>query len=446
MHLARQTITKILPVLIVACGLQHAVFAQENSPYSRYGLGDIVPKANIVSRGMGGIAAGYSDYQSVNFINPASYSNLKTTIFEFAVETDTRTLKSLSPAARYTSTNTIISYIQLGFPIKLKSANKKGIFWAMNMGLRPVSKINYKISYKEKLSGLDSVKKIFEGAGGINQAYIGTSVSIKKFSFGVNGGYMFGNKDYSSQLSFISDSVQYARSNNQTKSNFGGLFLNGGVQYEFILRNKKTKRESVLRLGAYGNLKQSLSATRDVVAETVFFDPNGEIFRIDSVYAKNTNGTVIYPASLGVGATYQTLNWLFGLDFENTQWQDYRFFGQSESVQRSWKVRVGTEYFPLKENTPYKKYFNFVRYRFGFYYGPDYVKLTNSLPEYGLSFGGAFPLKLRKGYYETQNSILNAAIEFGSRGDSKTNFRENTLRFSFGFSLSDLWFGRAKYQ
>ena len=89
MHLARQTITKILPVLIAAFGLQQAVFAQENSPQSRYGLGDIVPKANIVSRGMGGIAAGYSDYQSVNFINPASYSNLKTTIFEFALETET---------------------------------------------------------------------------------------------------------------------------------------------------------------------------------------------------------------------------------------------------------------------------------------------------------------------------------------------------------------------
>jgi hypothetical protein len=63
-----------------------------------------------------------------------------------------------------------------------------------------------------------------------------------------------------------------------------------------------------------------------------------------------------------------------------------------------------------------------------------------------LSFGGAFPLKLRKSYYETQNSILNAAIELGSRGDSKTNFRENTVRISVGLSLSDLWFGRAKYQ
>ena len=446
MHLAKRTITKILPVLIVACGLQNAVFAQENSPYSRYGLGDIVPKTNIVSRGMGGIAAGYSDYQSVNFTNPASYSNLKTTIFEFGLETDTRTLKSISPAARYTATNTIISYIQLGFPIKLKNANKKGIFWAMNMGLRPVTKINYKISEKQKLPGLDSVKKIFEGSGGLNQVYLGTSLSIKHFSFGLNGGYMFGNKDYSSQLSFLSDSVQYARSNAQTNSNFGGLFMNGGIQYEFILKNKKSKRESILRFGAYGNLKQSMSATRDVMAETVYFDPNGEKFKIDSIYEKHTNGTVVYPASLGVGVTYQTLNWLFGLDFENTQWQDYRFFGQSESVQKSWKLRVGTEYFPLKENTPFKKYFNFVRYRFGFYYGPDYIKVTNTLPEFGLSFGGAFPLKLRKSYYETQNSILNAAIEFGSRGDSKTNFRENTVRFSFGFSLSDLWFGRAKYQ
>lgn len=431
---------------MVACGLQQAVFAQENSPYSRYGLGDIVPKANIVSRGMGGIAAGYSDYQSINFINPASYSNLRTTIFELGVEADTRVLKSLSPAARYSATNAVISYLQLGFPIKMKNANKKNIFWAMNLGLRPVTKINYKISQSVRLPGLDSVGKIFEGSGGTNQAYLGTAVSIKHFSIGVNGGYMFGNKDYSTQLNFINDSVQYARSNNQTNSNFAGLFINGGIQYEHRMQNKKTNQESVLRFGAYGNLKQSMSASRDAVAETVLFDGSGNKFRIDSVYEKNTTGTVIYPASLGVGVTYQTLNWLFGADFETTEWQHYRFFDQTESVQKSWKFRVGTEYFPLKNNTPFKKYFSFVKYRFGFYYGPDYVKLTNSLPEYGFSFGAAFPLKLRKGYYETQSSILNAAVEFGSRGDSKSNLRESTVRICVGFSLSDIWFGRAKYQ
>ena len=446
MHLAKLTITKILPVLIVACGLQHAVFAQENSPYSRYGLGDIVPKTNIVSRGMGGISAGYSDYQSINFINPASYSNLKTTIFEIGAEADTRILKSLSPAARYSATNAVISYLQLGFPIKMKNANKKNIFWAMNMGLRPVSKINYKIAETQRLPGVDSVGKIFEGSGGVNQAYLGTAISIKHFSLGVNGGYMFGNKDYGTQLTFKNDSVQYAMSYNQTKSNFAGLFINGGIQYEHRMRSKKSKRESVLRFGAYGNLRQSMAATRDVVAETILTDASGTKFRIDSVYEKNTNGTVIYPASLGMGVTYQTINWLFGVDFESTQWQDYRYFGQSDLLQKSWKVRVGTEYYPLKDNTSFKKYFSFVKYRFGFYYGPDYIKVINTLPEFGFSFGAALPLKLRKSYYETQSSILNTAIEFGSRGDKNTNLRENSVRICVGLSLSDLWFGKAKYQ
>ena len=66
----------------------------ENSPYSRYGLGDIVPSQNILNRGMGGVSAAYSDFHTVNFINPASYSKLKYTTFDFGLELDNRTLKS----------------------------------------------------------------------------------------------------------------------------------------------------------------------------------------------------------------------------------------------------------------------------------------------------------------------------------------------------------------
>ena len=92
---------------------------------------------------MGGIAAGFSDYQSVNFINPASYGNLRATIFHVGGEVDTRTLKSKNPPEKFSSTNTIISYVQLALPIKMKKANAKDIFWGMNIGLRPVSRINY---------------------------------------------------------------------------------------------------------------------------------------------------------------------------------------------------------------------------------------------------------------------------------------------------------------
>ena len=92
-----------------------------------------------------------------------------------------------------------------------------------------------------------------------------------------------------------------------------------------------------------------------------------------------------------------------------------------------------------------KNYFSAVKYRGGFYYGSDYINVGNDLPEFGISLGAGFPLKLRRSFYETQVSFLNTAIEFGSRGNKKSNTRESTFRISVGLSLGDLWFNRSKY-
>ena len=449
MHSAKSTMTKTLSVFFLVIITQQAAFSQENSPYSRYGFGDIVPAQNLLTRGMGGISAGYSDFQSVNFVNPASYGNLVKTIFDVGVEVDTRTLKSVTPLDKYTASNLIISYLQLGIPIKMKKANKKGIFWGMNIGLRPVSKINYKIQKNERLSGIDSLQTIYQGSGGVNEAYLGTGVRIKNFSIGFNAGYMFGNKNYSTNLSFQNDTVQYYQSSSSNKTNFGGLFFNSGVQYQIILQKGK-KYNGTIRLGAYGSLKQQLKASEDVVRQTVGYDVNGNQIRTDSVFENSSNGKIVYPANYGFGFTYQDKNghWLVGADYEATTWTDYRFFdenSQNGQLQNNWKIRFGGDYFPATEKTPIAKYFNFVHYRMGFYYGPDYIKVNNNLPEYGITLGAGFPLKLRKGYYETQSSILNTTIEMGKRGDSKSNLTENLFRISFGLSLGDLWFQRAKY-
>jgi hypothetical protein len=71
--------------------------AQVNSPYSRYALGDLVSGQNIVNRGMGGVAAAYYDYRSVNFVNPASLANLKLTTFDVGFVYNTLTLRRKSP-------------------------------------------------------------------------------------------------------------------------------------------------------------------------------------------------------------------------------------------------------------------------------------------------------------------------------------------------------------
>jgi len=416
--------------------------AQENSPYSRYGLGNMVPSQNILTRGMGGISAGFADYKTVNLINPASYGSLSLATFDFGFEVDTRTLKSINPAGKFTTSNLIISYMQLGLPIRLKKANKKGVYLGMNFGLRPVSKISYKIYSTERKDGVDSMFTLNEGDGGVSEALLGFGLKIKKFSIGFNTGYRFGNKSYKTAISFLNDSTFYYPSTTTNKADFGALFYNVGTQYEM-----KFKNHGVLRLGAYGALKQNINGSQTLNAQTVSYSVNGDVLKVDSVYQKTANGVIIYPGNFGAGFYYQdgANHWSFGADFDQTLWSQYRFFGQQDYVQDSWKIRGGAEYLPASINTPLKQYFQFVKYRAGFYYGPDYVNLGTSLPEYGFTFGAGFPLKLRRAYYETQTSFLNTTIEIGSRGNKQTNLRESIFRFSLGFSLSDLWFRRLKY-
>jgi hypothetical protein len=417
--------------------------AQENSPYSQYGLGDVSPSQNINNRGMGGVSAGFADFKTVNFINPASYGSLGLSTFDFGAEIDTRTLKSINGSQKFTSTNLVVSYVQLGLPIKLKKANKKGIFLGMNMGLRPVSKINYKVySIRPIQNSTDSVIDLYEGSGGVNDAMLGFGLRIKRLSLGFNTGYRFGNKTFSFKKSVDNDTVFYYPSNTTIKANFGAIFLNGGLQYE-----KRFKNSSSLTLGAYGALSQKMNGTQEKKIETVSYDADGAMYRIDSVYQTSADGTVNYPASFGAGFFYQdsSHHWSFGADYETTYWNNYKFFDKADSVQNSWKIRAGIEYLPASSNTPIKKYFQFVKYRAGFYYGPDYVNLGSKLPEYGFTFGAAFPLKIRRAYYETQTSFLNTSFEIGSRGNKQSKLRESIFRISVGFSLSDLWFNRSKY-
>lgn len=81
MQLARSIMLKkwrpgVLKIALSVFALlfSYILFAQNNSPYSRYGLGNLSANSNVTLRSMGGISAGYADNFSVNFNNPASFS------------------------------------------------------------------------------------------------------------------------------------------------------------------------------------------------------------------------------------------------------------------------------------------------------------------------------------------------------------------------------------
>ena len=205
-------------ILVLFFAALTPVFSQDNSPYSRYGIGDLVPRSHISNRGMGGISAGYADFYSINFNNPASYSSFQSVlepkskkliygraILDLGINIESRTLREPANIKKFVSNNALFSYVQVGVPLKSN--------WGLSFGLRPLSRISYKISRNERLfdpiTGLpiDSAITRFEGNGGAYQASLGTGFSVfkkmkadgreEKLSVGINAAYLFGSKDYS---------------------------------------------------------------------------------------------------------------------------------------------------------------------------------------------------------------------------------------------------------
>lgn len=435
MQLVSLIIYKRISVLAVICGMAVSLAEAQNinSPYSRYGLGDIVPSQNILTRGMGGVASAYADYQSLNFFNPASYGQLQSVTYDLGLEIDNTTIRSFNPINKYSNSSPILSYINLGVPLRKKGG------WGLVFGLRPMTRINYKILRNERLrvgTINDSISTIFEGTGGSQQVYTGTGFRIGKFTAGINAGYLFGSKDYSTRRAFNNDTVAYYKSNHQSKTNYGGFIFNAGLQYYFNLNSK-----TILRLGTQGSWKQNVKGTRDLIRETFSFDANDANYTIDSVYAeKGTKGTVNLPGSYSAGFIVDRLGrWQFGVDYITTQWTNYRFFGEKDNVQDNWELHVGGQIIPSSG----KSYWSNVAYRGGFTFGEDYINVDGNLKKWTFSFGAALPM--RRVANTNQFSIINTSFEFGQRGTNTNLVKENFFKVSVGLAMSDIWFIKRKY-
>ncbi len=431
----------------------HHLSAQENSPYSRYGLGDMVPNTNIVNRGMGGVSAAYTDRLSINYNNPASFSKFLTTIeggkvlsgrvvLDVGINYDSRTLQAPNQPLKFSSSYGYFSHVQVGLPLTEK--------WGLAFGLRPVSRINYKIDRKEQLTDpisgkvIDTALTQFSGNGGAFLPTIGTGYAFGNLSIGGNIGYLFGRKEVAAKRAFLNDTVNYQSSNYSNRTNFGGVFFNAGLQYKISLDKDN---ETSLRLGASGNWEQKINATRDLVRETFVTNVNGATQRVDSVFSSTEEGgKMIYPATYTVGfilehAEGNGQGWMVGVDYLMSKWSDFRLFNEADAVQDGNQLRVGGQLRPK----PSARYFNNVAYRAGFFVGTDYINVGKELPQYGFTFGLGLPVGNYSPVSRTQFTIINVGFEYSKRGKNDNLLKENLFRASVGLNLSDLWFIKRRY-
>jgi hypothetical protein len=256
--------------------LANKAIAQDNSPYSRYGLGDLNNNQNTVNRGMGGVSQAYSDPQSVNFVNPASYSSLLLTTFDIGLEAGSRSIAD--KGAKFSSGFGTLSYLQLGIPV---IKNK----WGLNIGLRPVTRVSYNVQTPSTGTFFDTLKlplaSRYEGSGGLYQIYAGTGVRFGNFSVGVNLGYLFGNVETNTRIIYPTNDIFGSR--HAVRTTYSSFFYKLGLQYR-----AKVATDMDLTIGASGSLKQDMHARQENLSETVLYDalPITSPIRIQQVIQK----------------------------------------------------------------------------------------------------------------------------------------------------------------
>ncbi|MBK7763009.1 MAG: hypothetical protein IPI46_06500 [Bacteroidetes bacterium] len=402
--------------------------AQENSPYSRYAMGNLKTTENSMHRGMAGVCMGDDQALVVNPDNPASYSFLKLTSFQLGIEGTSNNIRNSVTATRTGALT--ISYVNLGLAI----SKKLGV----SFGLMPVTRSKYSMQQTDEIPGISKVINDYYGGGATQKIYAGAAYKVKDFSFGVNAGYLFGNLVNSSDVSFT-DTLKILSTSVSSRSVLGGFFIQGGA-----MMSKKLKDDYRLVFGTSYTLSQKLNAKKDTYWKSFIGDviePDFQ-YNVDSVVEKK--GKVIVPAKLAVGVMlHDGDKWKAGIDFNTSNWENYRTYEQQDSTTNSWMIKIGGSITP--DPTSVTQTWKRMSYRAGVYSGQDILSFNNTdLKINGFTLGIGYPIR-RSGYNQSIGQ-LNAAIDVGKRGTVNNGLiAEGYTRFSIGFTFNDKWFVKRKY-
>lgn len=416
----------ILTVLSLNINAQTGI----NSPYSRYGLGQLHGEnLNTATLSMGGLSIGVHDPTAVNPANPASYGSLDSSsfLFELGVAGNITSLKTTQLSeSGYDAT---LSYIFAGFPITR--------WWRSGVGIMPYSKIGYNVEVVIEVENFSDVVHSFTGDGGLNQIFWGNGFNISKnFRAGVDITYLFGQSSRSSMI-YYPDSAFIFGTKVESKIRGGGFIFDYGLQYDIVI-NSTTQATIGL---TYAN-KFDLNAKRSYLSKTITGGYGDEVETVkDTVeYIPDEKGTIVVPQRFGFGVTFKKEGrWLVGADFEWQNWEEFGAYGIADTLSNSWRVAVGGEFIP--KHTNISSLFKRITYRGGLRYNQSYLNFGGTqINEFGISFGFGFPMKKSK-------TGIDLGFEIGRRGTTDNNLiQENFVNVLLGISIQEHWFHKRKYQ
>lgn len=398
-----------------------------NSPYTRYGFGELSDQSFGNSKAMGGIAFGLRDGMQINPLNPASYTAIDSLTFLFEGGVSLQNVNLNSNGVKMNAKNSSFDYLAMQFRL--------APFMAMSIGLLPYSSVGYTVSDSQTTNNNLVYNRSFTGDGGLHQLYAGLGVKLlKNLSVGVNASYFWGDITRSRTVLYpnTASSDPYIQ---QTTVSISDYKLDFGAQY-----TQNFSKKHSMTFGAVFTPKHKLNNDVNVITQA----------------SVNTNqdldATLELPTSFGFGVTYNYNKQLtVGADYSLQQWSKVKSgvtttdatiredFNETYAYSDRSKISVGGEYIP---NAIGRSYFARVKYRLGGYYTTPYYKIGGEkvAQEYGVTAGFGIPVPRSR-------SILSISGQFVRVKGLETNMvNENIFRVSIGLTINENWFFKRRVQ
>ena len=421
---------------------------KDNSPYSRFGIGDIVDDNFMASHFMGGLGGSFIDPYHVNIVNPASLSYLGATSFEVGLHAELSRLSDgiHTPASRW---NGNLNYISFAFPLQnalndILDRKKRNLNFGMGFTLMPYSNVGYDVSSYLYNENFGDYTVNYQGSGGSYQFLWSNGVRFKNFAFGLNLGYLFGKINNTTVIGFAENPASF-NSFLENNSSMSGFVWKAGLLYNLHL-TKKDEDESPtdsfqkIVFGLYGNSTTTLNSTTNSI--------EGSLLNISGLIIQDTFSLVNgekkqgkLPSEFGFGVSYVNGNkFSIGVNYESTQWSKFNSDFVNNNLKNTFKLSFGGYYRPNYKSV--SSYLSRVSYRLGTFYQkvPVEINQGEEIDDYGLTFGLGMPF-----FYQRKISHANLGFTYGMRGTG-TAIEERYFRISFSFTFNDdEWFINKKY-
>ncbi|WP_160138664.1 hypothetical protein [Chryseobacterium sp. c4a] len=423
---------KIFVVSFISVGYFLNAQSLGNSPYAKYGIGDVKYDNTIETASMGGISTAFiSDFtSSFNFANPANNANFELTSIKLEATNENNYFKSNYNDTKSTKHSTYLSNISLAFPISSKV--KMGITY------QPYSSKNYSIENKQTQKDGTVFQNDFKGSGTLNTAAVAVSYKINdQFNVGARANIYFG--DLSDLTEFHATNSEYINGY-ETKNRIRNFNFTLGTSYQKL----NTRTDKKLTIGATATFGNTSNMTTEYINSTYrYANAAGDKIDVNEIENLKTKSKNLLPLQASVGVGYGSENhWFLSGQIDYKKGEDISYFGKSFNLQDTYRISAGGWYLPNYNN--FRSYFSRVVYRYGAFYERGNLKLEgNSINKFGISAGVMLPFKNSS---ITRMSGLEIGVELGKRGTLQNNLiNQNFINLKVGFNFADKWFRKALY-